>query len=320
MNRTKPLWAAVIVTACLASAAGRAAAESEGPNNPAEGVIGPAMTSLVGRGEHRPAADEQDDAGSPIEAITRPSKDATLSFVGAGRIAEVLVEEGNAVTAGDVLVRQDDTAERLRLQQLKLEAEDRVQIQAAEARLRQSKVKLQKLEEAFKGRAATMLQVQEQRLEVRIAELSRDLANHRHTLNELKHKEIVAQVERMRLVSPIDGVVEDVQIEAGEAADALQEIVRVVRVDPLWIDVPVPTARAVALRPGGEARVHFPTGGEAPVTGRIAHVGAVADAASGRLTVRVEVPNPDGRPAGQVVKVEFPGPALTQVKSPNTKE
>ena len=90
-----------------------------------------------------------------VEAITLPSADVTLLFVRAGRIAEVLVKEGDAVEAGQVLVRQDDEAERIQLEQLKVQAEDTTRIEAAEAQLAQKQEDLKKLEWAQKEGAAT---------------------------------------------------------------------------------------------------------------------------------------------------------------------
>ena len=57
-----------------------------------------------------------------IEAITRPSEDVTLSFVTAGRIARVLVKDGDAVKAGQLLVGLDDEAERVQVEQLEISA------------------------------------------------------------------------------------------------------------------------------------------------------------------------------------------------------
>ena len=54
-----------------------------------------------------------------IEAITRPSKDPMLSFVRSGRIAQVMVKKGDVVQAGQLLVRQDDAAEQVQVEQLK---------------------------------------------------------------------------------------------------------------------------------------------------------------------------------------------------------
>ncbi|GAG34345.1 unnamed protein product, partial [marine sediment metagenome] len=117
-------------------------------------------------------------------------------------------------------------------------------------------------------------------------------------------------VDRMTLKSPIAGRIEQLYVQRGESVDALQKVARVVRIDPLWVDVPVPLAEARDIRPKHAAKVTFDSGGGAvTVTGKVIHVAAVADAASGTRTVRVEVPNDSrpGRPAGEQVKVSFPG-------------
>jgi len=112
-------------------------------------------------------------------------------------------------------------------------------------------------------------------------------------------------VDNMQLKSPIDGRVELVDIEAGESVNALQDVMRVVQTDPLWIDAPVPLVQAISLKAGMTARVEF-SGSSAKVEeGRVIFVGAVADAASGTLRVRIELPNETGRPAGEHVQVTF---------------
>lgn len=197
-----------------------------------------------------------------VEAISKPSADVTLSFVKGGRVVEVRVGEGDTVSAGALLARQDD--------------------QMATVELGQTKVDLKRFEEAKAKGAATEWETE-------------------HT--RLKHDQLNIEVELMRLVSPLTGRVEEVAIEPGEAAQPLTPVIRVVKTDPLWIDVPVPLAQARGLRPNGTARVTFP--GKRQAAGRIVHVSSVADAASGTLRVRVEVPNPSRRPAGEHVTVSF---------------
>jgi RND family efflux transporter MFP subunit len=243
-----------------------------------------------------------------IEAITKPSEDVTLSFVLAGRIAKVLVKEGDEVKENQLLVQQDDAAERTKLDQLKADAEETVRIRAQEAQLAQKTVDLHKLEEAFEKKAVSKWDVEHARLEVAMAELSLELAKFQHTQNQLKYEETKIQVERMRLESPIPGKVEKVSVKVGESADALAQVIRVVKIDPLWVEVPVPLADARKLKVARPAQVRFADNPGQLAAGRVIHIGAVADAASDTLTVRVELPNPTGRPAGEHVGVSFPAP------------
>jgi RND family efflux transporter MFP subunit len=245
-----------------------------------------------------------------IEAVTQPSSDVTLKFVRPGRIDAVEVTAGQAVKEGDVLVRLDDEVERLELERLKAAAENRVHVEAAEAQVAQRKADLKKLEWAGERGAATQWEIEHARLDVTIGDMSVAKAEFDLAQAVREYQRAKAALDRMRLVSPITGVVERLFIETGEAVQALEEVVRVVRVDPLWIDVPVPLAPARGLATGAAATVRFPGPKGGTVRGKVIHVSAVGDAAAETLTVRIEAPNEAGRPAGERVRVEFaPRPA-----------
>ena len=244
-----------------------------------------------------------------IEAITRPSGDVTLSFVAPGCIARCLVAEGDRVKKGQLIVQQDDAAEQAELAQLKAQAEDTTRIKAAQAQLDQKNVDLKKLQRAAERAAATELEVEHARLDVTIAELALALSRFQREQDRRRYEQARLQIERMKLTSPIAGRVEKIFAQVGESVASLSQVVRVVRIDPLWIDVPVPLAQAAGLKAGAAAQVVF--GGEhgRTVEGKITYVASEADAASGTLTVRVEVANRSSRPAGEHVVVSFPGAA-----------
>ncbi len=261
-----------------------------------------ALSAIGSMIQHLPAG-----ARGGIRAVTRPSADITLSFVQPGRIVQLPFKEGDMVTADQVLARQDDAAEQILLAQLKAQAEDLIQVQAAEASLAQKKVDLAKLEKAAAGNAATPLEVEHARLDVTIAALSLSLAQFEHEQAGRKYQEQEIRVRNMQIRSPVDGRIEQIDIEVGESVNALVDVVRVVRTDPLWIDAPVPLEEASGIRSGSVARIRVagskPTGDA--MEGRVVFVGAVADAASGTLRVRIEVPNDSMRPAGEHVLVDF---------------
>jgi len=260
----------------------------------------------------------QDPAAAPparmgTEAITRPSADIMLKFEQPGRIGAVLVKDGDTVKPGDVLVQLDDEAEKLKLAQLKAVADDELHVKAAEAQVAQNKADLKKLEWAAEQGAATEWEVEHARLELRIGELSLGKAQFNKDRAQEDYEQAKVRVDRMKKVSPIAGKVEHLFVEAGESVEALGDVVRLVQIDPLWIDVPVPIEKAKRLKPGDVVPVAFlraegPAGKEAFVEderaeGKVIFVAAVSDAAAAALTVRVEVPNPKGRPAGEPVRV-----------------
>lgn len=280
-----------------------------------------------------------------VEAITRPSVQATLSFAMSGQVAEVLVKEGDHVEKNAPLVRLDDRAEQVALErlkvvadsdarvkaaenqvaQLKAQATNDVRVRAAKAQLDQKKVDEEKVVQLQKEGGATEQEVQHARLDTLISQLSLELATFEREQDQLKaqaaeiaarqakveaqvarreYEEAKERLARMTLHSPLKGIVARLSVEAGEVVDAQQKLILVVRLDPLWIDVPVPRERAegISLGDSAEARV---VGGRAVLPGKVIFKSPLVDAASGTQTIRVEAANPDSRPAGEKVTVRF---------------
>jgi multidrug resistance efflux pump len=168
-----------------------------------------------------PAVSIQADFQPDVAAITAPSADRTLSFVQPGRIEQVNIKEGQSVKAGQVLVRQDDAVERARLAQLEADSQNTINIKASEASLAQKQVDLKKIEKAAALNAATALEVEHARLDVKIADLSVKLAVFELEQAQRKYEEAKIQIDNMSLKSPIDGVVEKLEVEPGESVNAL---------------------------------------------------------------------------------------------------
>lgn len=266
-------------------------------------IAGFVAVCLPGYAQERPADPIQSDA---VQAISVPSADITLSFVVPGRLSEVSIKEGDFVPKGKVLACLDDQPERIQAQQYKVQAGDKTKILSAEADLAQKKLDLKKVESAKAKGAASDWEIEHLMVNVRMADLALKAAILEQELNQHRYTQAMSQLERMRLVSPIAGRVEKLSVETGEAVNALGAVVQLVKIDPLWIDVPVPLAQAKKLALGQNVRVQFPDAEGAPSSkGKIIHIAAVADAASDTLGIRIEVPNPHNRPAGERVSVAF---------------
>ena len=239
--------------------------------------------------------------------MTIPSADITLSFVVSGKIAEILVKEGDTVEKGALLAALHDDPEKIQTEQLKVQAADKTRILSAKAELAQKLVDLEKLDAARKKGAVSEWEVAHMKLSVRMAKLALQAATIEHEQFQRQYAQAVQQLARMRIVAPIPGRVEKVSMEAGEGVDRLGPVVQLVRTDPLWLDVPVPLPRAKQLAMGQRAVVLFPGSPSGHSTdGRVVYISSVADAASDTLRVRIEVGNPSDRPAGERVSVNFP--------------
>lgn len=246
----------------------------------------------------------QPAASAGIESITMPKADVFLSFVTGGLVSRVLVREGTWVKKGALLAKLDDSAERIELERLTALAEDTTRLEAAEADLAQKRADLKKLQMAKEHGAATDLELEHAVLAVTTAELQVRMETFQKLQNQQNRDALKAKLERMRIISSVSGAVEEIKVEPGESVESLAPVIRVVQNDPLWIDVPVPMAEARTLKVGAMVKVSFAETAEPSVQGRVIYVASVADAGNTRR-VRVEVPNPQRRMAGERVLVEI---------------
>lgn len=235
-----------------------------------------------------------------VPAITKPSQDVTLSFSQPARVAEVPVKEGEAVTKGQLVAKQDDRAEVAACELDKFKAEDDTQTEVKQAILEQKKVDLQKKKAS--GVASTF-ELSEAKLEVTVAEANVKLAKFDHAQDGRKYFQTKTMLEKMRLESPVTGMVEQCMVKVGEGVDYQTKVMRIVNIDPLWVEAPVKLAEARQIAKGNGARVAFSDGKARE--GKVIFVANVADAASDTLLVRVEVGNPSKVPAGERVTVTF---------------
>jgi RND family efflux transporter MFP subunit len=268
-------------------------------------TVGAALIAAVAlAGACASLARADSSSSSAIEAVTKPSDDRSLAFVHPGRMGDVFVKEGDRVSKDQILCRQDISEETSELKQAQMQAADDTRVAAQDATLQQKKSDLEKTEWSAKQKAATQFELEHAKLDVTIADLSLKLAQFEHTVDKEKAEQAQAHIDQMTINAPFDGIVETIEARGGEATEENTKVIRVVNIDKLWVDVACPTALARTVDRKAPLSVTFPD--KSTMTGKIILVGAVADAASDTLLVRVELDNTAVRPAGEHVVVSFP--------------
>ena len=238
-----------------------------------------------------------------LDGITKPVADIELSFVQPGKIKDITIAKGDLVETGGVLLTLEDDIEKIQKKILTGRSENRVPIQLAEVELTQKKKNLENLKRAQQKGATSEWEVDHAALAVETAYLNLKVREFEHSQDVLKLESVLEMIERLTLKSPVKAIVEDIRVERGETVQAMVPVVRLVEIDPLIIDLPVPVEQAVGLQLGQVGMVRFPdtTELEASVT----HISSVADAAATTLSVTLQVTNTDRRPAGERVSVVF---------------
>ena len=211
-----------------------------------------------------------------------PGMDVRLAPITAGRLAQVLVAEGDKVRKGQVLARLDVQP----LRDLVVQAE--AQLAQARAQDSNAAIRLTRASQAFAAGVAAGQEVDDARLQSDSAKANIRTAE--ATLSTASN-----QLARGELRAPFDGVVARLLAPAGEPVDPGKPVVEVARVEVLELRAPVAPGLAMRLRPGQAASLSIDAspGSDFPAT--VLAVAPVLDPQSGAALVRLRVPNPQGR-------------------------
>lgn len=260
--------------------------------------------------EHGPAVVGGGDITSGLPAITKPCQDVTLSCSRPGLIAKVMVKDGQVVKIDQPVVQQDSREEEAMLAADKSKADDTTSIRAQEAIRDQSKVDLARVQYAKDHGGSTPFELDKAKIDVVVAEARVKIAEVEQEQARLKYEQTRVVVEKMCLKSPINGLVQKAMVQPGEAVELNTKVIRLVNLDPLWVEVQVPALQARSLKKDAAAKVVFTD--KQAAAGKVILVDVVGDPASETIMVRVEVANFEMRQSGELVKVEFPGLARGQ--------
>ena len=244
-------------------------------------------------------------AAGQVPAITVPSQRVEMKFVVPAYIAAVNVKPMDPVAPGQVLVAEDVREEELERQILKLEAESDVAVEYQKVKLKSRKVELSRVLEMHAKKGATDKELEEAKLGVEQADLELKKAQEDKVAAELKFRRADVRIDKMKLVSPIAGVIEKVDVDVGEVADPQKVAVSIVNNNPLWVEMHLPVAEAQRLRLGQELRVRY-AGESTAQLAKVIYFAPEADAGSGTQLLRLSLDNPSQRSSGLQVTVELP--------------
>lgn len=201
------------------------------------------------------------------------------------QIEDVAVQEGERVTAGQILFRLDARAVKAQI------AQARAVLARDEAQLALLRSDLERTEQLVqtKTKSSRDLESAKTLVAAQMATIEADRA-------ALQNLEVQASWYEIR--SPIDGRVGSIPLKPGSAIRAADSalLATVNQLDPIYVAFSVPQSAIPALRAAmaaGEVPVSVrqPGAGGAPLTGHIAFIENTLDAASGTLGVKATIAN-----------------------------
>ncbi|WP_372619161.1 efflux RND transporter periplasmic adaptor subunit [Falsiroseomonas sp.] len=223
-----------------------------------------------------------------------------------GLIRAVHVARGDIVRRGQVVAQLASEVEEANAALARVRARNDAPVASAELRAEHAQRRAGRLERLRASQAVSERDYDEAATEARVAALA--LRDARMNLEAAQAELLRAeeQVGQRQIVSPLDGIVVERHLAAGEYMHEQAQLLTLAQIDPIHVEVYLPVAYFGQIAPGDGATV-MP---EAPVGGahlaRVSVVDRVMDAASGTFGVRLQLPNPDlALPAGLRCRIRF---------------
>ena len=163
------------------------------------------------------------DVGSPVVAV----------------IDSVEVERGQPVKQGQVLVVLRAGVERAAFDAARSRADAIADVQAAASNAKFNRDRLLRAEDLFRQNFISQQALDQARTEAQLADQKLTQAREQQTISAQERSVAVAQVQQRIIRSPMDGVVAERFMSAGERADD-KPLLRIARIDPLRVQLVVP--------------------------------------------------------------------------------
>ena len=251
-----------------------------------------------------PAHAESDTASGTC--IIKPHIQIQLGSAVSGMLSETLVDRGDRVKQGQIVARLESSVEQasLALDRVRAANDNAIKVEQADEELAIRELDRKKSLEASQqvnhnalDELATKvregeLRIQQARTDQQLAALTADRSQRALALKQIR--------------SPIDGVVIERKLSAGEYIYEQTSIMTIAQIDPLNVELVLPMDRYGDIAIGSTAIVHpvAPVGGA--YEARATVIDPVIDAASETFGVRLILPNPNHAiPAGIRCSVEW---------------
>ncbi len=253
--------------------------------------------------------------------------EVTLSAETAGQLKTLLFDESDPIKVGDTLGMIDTVTTSLLLQQADAAlaaARARVQttalaIEQADYNFSLAKKEYDRISSLLKSGSANQQQFDQTDNAYNQASLAKKqaVASHNSAQAELTRAEAAIDLLNKQFhdcfpIAPVNGTIVNKYVEAGELIVTGKQLVKIAKLDTVWVKVYLSPSDLTKIKLGGTAKVDPEDGRKTPLNGTIAWISDVAEFTPKNVqtkearadlvyAVKVTVPNPDG-----ILKVGMP--------------
>lgn len=281
-NTGKPLLPGLLCCSAAALLLGLAACsrgpEAGGDKEAGGETVAEVTVVKVAQGE----ISESLSVSGTIAAV--PNQDVRVSSLVPGRVAQMMVAEGDHVEKDQVLAKIDDRPFQDQLRQ----AEGAVE--QARATLENAKLNRARQETLFERGIAARKELEDARTQQTVAEAAVRQAEAARALSRL-------QLSRTEIRSPLSGTLVKRMVSVGEQVDgtAAQPIFQVANLAQVELFGSVPAVYLGRIRVGQSFPVSTDAFPETKFTGRVVAISPAVDPATNLGLVRIQMANPAGK-------------------------
>lgn len=249
-------------------------------------------------------------AGSAPAAVLQATgyvtarRQATVSAQITGTMAEVLIEEGERVEAGQVLARLDDTAQRAALGQAEAQlAQARAQVGQYRARLEQARRDRERLDDLVGRKLVSRQSAEAARTEAEALAAQLTAQQRFVDLAEAQLRSAQVQLDYTTVRAPFSGVVIAKAAQVGEIVSPLSAgggftrtgVGTIVDMDSLEVEVDVNEAYINRVRAGAPAEAVLDAYQDWKIPARVIAIIPTADRGKATVKVRIGLEQKDPR-------------------------
>lgn len=241
-----------------------------------------------------------------FSGVAKAQNETNLSFKVAGTISSIKVKLGERVRKGQLIATIDPSDYNIQTNQAVSQKEGAVaNAKAAEAQLISAKSTFDRVSKLYEKNSVALSEYQQAKAAMDAAQAQYDAAKSQVNTANQQLNAAGNQVSYTRLVSPMDGVITAVQVEANEIANAGMLIAKVSSLGRPEVEVNVPEVFINKLKIGQQATIKFSSFPEQVFKAAIEKIAFASEKSSTyQVILRMEKPSDEIRP-GMVAEVDF---------------
>lgn len=244
-----------------------------------------------------------------LDCLLEPEMRVEVSSAVPGVLEKIYVERADVVDEGQPIAKLESSVEEALVAVAAARADMSAELESSQTQLAYARRKLERIKELHRTRSVSPSEKDEAETEVALARFELQRIENEQRLAELELEQARRALSQRTIRSPFSGVVSERYLSAGESVDE-KPIMRLVKIDPLRVEVIAPVELFGRIRPGMTARVSTELEALGIQNATVSVVDPIIDAASGTFGVRLTLPNPGHRlPGGLRCRALFEPPA-----------